>query len=885
MFDLEKALATWRRPYEHLRALSHEDLRELEGHLRDEVEALIEEGATPEQAFRRAVREMDTHAALAQEYGKVYWQKIHHQGRLGEALQHHGSMLHNYFRVAFRHLTRHKGYTFINIVGLAVGIAGCLLILLFVRGELSYDTFHTEKDRLYRVVSEGAYGRSASMSPQFGPVLTEALPQVEAAIRFHRRDGLLVRNPTWSAEEVGAYEDGFVYADSLFFEAFSFELLHGDPATVLDEPYAVVLTETMAKKYFGTQDPLGQVLQVNNEHFFTVTGIVKGSPASALAFNFLASFATLRVHPFEAPMFHSGWSVTAYPTYLLLAPGTPPQEIAAQAVTALRQHTDKSHILDPTYKLEPVTAVHFSQATGGVNPSSDVRYVYIFGSIALLILCIAGINYINLTTARAVQRAREVGVRKVVGAHRWHLARQFLGESVLTSLLALVLALVLVYLALPVFSDLVGQDIRLDPSQGGLYAVVLLGLVFVIGVLAGSYPALLLSGLQPVAVLKGRIGRLGSAASLRKGLVVVQFTISLFLIVSTLIIQQQLGFVQEKRLGLEEEHVVAIELRGPMQARAAQLAEQLQAQPYVASAAAAGAMPTHGGTQFGVKVGEETVYLRVYPVTPAYLNTLGLTLKEGRNFSTERDDTSGKVRLGGALVNEAYVRAFGKDAVLGAEIPRAFNSNRYRIIGVVEDFHHASLHEAITPAVLVPIEDFWSWYVAVKLRPDGMPDALASLAQIWKQQGSIYPFEYFFLDQAFDRLYQAEDQLGRIFGAFALMAIVIACLGLFGLAAFTTAQRTQEIGVRKVLGASALGIMALLSKDFLKLVVWAFVLAAPGAYLVMARWLERFAYRTEVGGTLFLGAGLLALTIALLTVSYQALRAAQANPVEALRYE
>lgn len=805
-------------------------------------------------------------------------------------------MFKNYILVTLRHMRRHIGYTALNIAGLAVGLAVCLLILLFVRDEQQFDRFHEDADRIFRVTLTRADAEPEAaeehMAPMFGPILVEGLPEVEHAVRFLARTGSL-----FGREDGGlsAYEDAFIYADSNFFEVFSFPLLQGDPATALDRPLTVVLTERAAQRYFGDDDPVGETLLFNNTHRFEVTGVAADVPAqSSIQFEFVASFATVRQIPEEASMFNSGWGVRAYPTFVRLDETASPTVVGEKIPQLLAQHTDADFVINNRFTLEPITEIYLhSPASNQLGAQGDIRYIYIFSALALLVLLIACINYMNMATARSAGRAREVGVRKVVGAKRGQLAGQFLSESLLLSLCAMLLAIGIVAAVLPLFEVLIGRAMPFHLFEEPDLIGVLVGVALVVGLVSGSYPALLLSRFKPVAVLKGRFAQASSGAAFRKGLVVFQFTVSVALIAGTLIIHEQLDYMRSKGLGLNPEQVLVLPLQGSNVGEPSPIAQQPEAfrselanLASVENVAYSSVVPTRGASRFGYRA-EETdpwSYVSLYRVTPSFLPTLDMTLLRGEDYATTVPPQPTDV-----LLNETAMRLFGwqdSQEALGQVVPMRVGRDPLRVRGIVEDFHFESLHRSIQPVMFRPLEEGGRVrYVVARVSADRLPETIQQVEALWQQFSPEHPFAYFFLDDAFDRLYQTEDRLARIFNAFTLTAILIACLGLFGLAAYSAEQRTKEIGIRKVFGATVTHLVALLSKDFLKLVVVSFVVAMPIAYATMQRWLEDFAYRMDIGWGLFVVAGVLALVIALVTVSYQAIRAALANPIDSLRYE
>ena len=794
-------------------------------------------------------------------------------------------MWKNYLKIAYRNLVRQKGYAFINIAGLALGVACCMLIGLFVWSELAFDRFHERAERIYRVVkvadeSEGVKA-SANMPAPMGPALVADLPGVETVVRLASKQyRALVQHGSKRF-----YESGIVYADSNFFGVFSFRLIEGNPATALQRPYTMVLSERMAEKYFGGGQPVGKTLTLDDEHTYEVTGVIEDAPeGSSIRYGFIGSFATQyaeqRLMMVEE---NEGWSMSSFPTFLLLGEGVSVEDVEAKLPPLLKTYTDAPWVVEPAYRLEPLTQLHLhAQAPNDLGPSGDMRYVHIFSCVALLILLLAGANYVNLATARASRRAREVGVRKAAGAGQGQLVRQFLGESLLLCVLAVALGFGLAHATLPLFDALTTTSLEAQRLSHPLFLTAVAGLTVLLGVGAGAYPALLVSRFRTTDVLKGGGGRAGGTR-FRQGLVVFQFAVSVALLVGALVVWQQLDYVQTTRLGLEKEQRVAISARGEIgdMERAQTFKQELLQHAAITQASVTNAVPALWGAQVSVEAEgvEEEPMVHLYGVDADFLQTLGIKLKTGRSFSEVRGTDAERA----ALLNETAVRALGWRDPVGKEI--VFGGNQARtVVGVVEDFHLTSMHEEIEPVLIVP--PVWNVsHVVVAIRPEHTSEALGTIRETWTRFEPTHPLDYVFLDDAFARLYEAEQRVARIFSFFFVLAIVIACLGLFGLVAFTAEQRTKEIGIRKVLGASVTSIVTLLSKDFLKLVLIAFALAVPVAYLAMQAWLADFAYRIDLGVGVFSLAGGLALAVALGAVSYHALKAARADPVESLRYE
>ena len=807
-------------------------------------------------------------------------------------------MLRNYLTIALRTLRRNAGYTAINLIGLAVGLAACLLIGLYVRHELSYDTFHEKSDRIYRVVQHAQRGEESRSrlihSARLAPAVDANLPSVEQAVRISQRWGeeILVKRG-----EHTFYEGNFYLADSTFLDVFGFSLRRGNPETALTEPFSVVLTERMAEKYFGKTNPIGKTIRAEGYgqmHELTVTGVAENPPSTThLPFDFLVSFNTLR-QTMPDPEDSDSWRHIAHYTYLLLEEEaqpaalerTLPKFVFRQQGRSLEELEEKGGSL--SYELQPITDIHLhSHYDRELTANSDIRYVYLFVTLALLILGLACINYVNLATAQATRRAREVGVRKTVGAHRRQLVRQYLGESALLCAVALVGALVLARLALPVFNDLVGVQLGAH-FFGPTTLLLVLGLGFVVAVGAGAYPAFYLSAFQPVEVIEGQIGTGSGRTPLRKGLVVLQFAVAVGLIAGTLLIRQQLQHMQTKELGLNEERVVVVHARDAMhqnyQAFGQELLQQASIEGVTASSVS---LPTTRNLESSlIPEGVDPEQWQVENSPPMNRLQVGSDFEEvmeipllaGRGLSRAADSAD----VTPVLINETAVQALGWEEPVGKTFQCCFRPTP-RVVGVVEDFHYQTLRQQIQPVVIM--ENTYSpSHVLVRVQAGALSGALDAIRAQW-QQVSDAPFEYSFLDQRFEQVYRAERRTARSFTIFAGLAIFIACLGLLGLAAYAAKQREKEIGIRKTLGATATNIVALLSKEFLLLVGIACVIAAPVAYVGMERWLRDFAYRVDVSPWLFVGASVLAALIAFLTISYQALRAARTDPAMTLRDE
>ncbi len=796
-------------------------------------------------------------------------------------------MFANYFKVAVRNLRRHPAYAFINVTGLAVGMTCCLLIVLFVRDELSYDRFHENADRIYRIVSDWGNFSVPSTNP---PVINRLGPDFpEVTMALLTPFGAQVRY-----EDQSFFEERVYFANPEVFDVFTIPVVRGNPETMLAEPGKVVLTQESARKYFGDENPMGKVLQVDGEFEIEVAGVVEALPENAhFHYDFLVPWATLdMLMDFSNS---TNWGNNSYYTYLLFPEGYDPQTFEAQLPGFIERHAGDNWN-GSELSLQAMTDIHLhSHHNMELEANSNIAYVYIFSIVALFILLVACINFMNLATARSAERAKEVGVRKVAGARRGQLVQQFLAESVLLAGLALVLAVILTGVALPAFRALSGKTMALDVLDDGFTLLVFFGIAVLVGVVAGSYPAFVLSSFRPAAVLKGARLSSGRGVLLRKGLVVFQFAISVCLIVGTMVVFNQLSYLREANLGFDKEQVVVIPLQSDSQAEQyAAFKDLLLQKPNVRTVAIASeGLPSEllngNGTRLdGVRMDDPDAYVgtRTVAVGHDFFETLGVEMLAGRSFSLDFPADSGAFMLNATaarLLQETFPEQIATVEEGVGQVLR-MGSTSGTLVGITEDFNMSSLHEEIEPIIFF-FRPSWYDHFLVRIQPGSFAATIATIDETWGQLYPDAPFSFHFADQGFDEQYRAEERLGQIFTAFAFLAIFIACLGLFGLASFMAQQRTKEIGVRKVLGASVGSIVVLLSAEFTKLVGIAFVVAAPVAYFAMDQWLADFAYRVDIAWWIFLVAGLSALVIAWLTVSYQSIKSALVNPVESLRYE
>ncbi len=801
-------------------------------------------------------------------------------------------MFKNYFKIIYRNVRRNKIYSFINVVGLALGIACCLLILMYVWDELSFDRHFLKDEQIYRLVADQSTSvgtRQLAVAPTaWGPALKAEYPDIKNMVRI------------WPYAQIAFYNEipfkvVNLRVDSTFFEVFGLRLMQGDPKTVLDDPWKIILSKQTAKSMFGEENPLGKFIEIDTEiNKLQVSGIMEDVPPNS---HFRADVVTLFTPWMREEILPYWTSLREIHTYIELPEKAAARDLEQKLPAFLLRHLPKEDAAQFSPLLQPLTDIHLrSDRDAEILPGGDIRYVYLFSSVALFILLIACFNFMNLVTAKSAERAKEVGMRKTLGAQRWQLIGQFLGEAILLSIIALFLALIIVDLGLPTFNTISGKNLVLKAIFTNKLAVagLLLGTIF-IGMLAGSYPAFFLSAYKPVDVLRGGFETVSGGEVFRKSLVVFQFTIAIVLITSTVVVYQQLRYLQDERLGFDKEHIVIL----PIQHRNMKFNQNLfknEVLQYssVLKVAATSDMPgdSIGLRKYRLESVSGTFHAACIDADHDFAETLSLKLVAGRWFSKEMATDSSAF-----VMNEAAVRMFGMaspEYILGRRLQRLkFDPDSSSmihlqgpVIGIVRDFHYASLHENVKPLIFnVPKRKWHSNWFAIKISSEHVGSTLDLLEKKWKAYTSTYPYSYSFLDEKLDALYRSEQRLGKIFSAFAGLTILIACLGLFGLASFTAERRIKEIGVRKALGASVSQIVVLLSKDVLTLVVLAMTIAVPIAYYGMREWLQNFSYRINIGAETFVLSGLLTIVIASVTISYRSIKAALINPADALRYE
>jgi putative ABC transport system permease protein len=817
-------------------------------------------------------------------------------------------MFKNYFKVAFRNLLKRKGFSLINILGLATGMAVCLLIVLFIQSELSFDKQHKQADNIYRIALERYYpGRSTSYAiiPQsIGAAIKTEYPEVLESTRLFNLGGngnffLRIGEKTFEEKRVLA-------ADSNFFRVFTCKVLHGDAATALEKPHSAVINESTAKKYFGTTDVVGKQFETDGNdttETFAITAVVADWPDNShFLFDMLVSTSTFQ---FTRRPNYIGFAAH---TYLLLNPNSSYKALEAKFPEIIKKYVsgEISRVFNQSwedfqkagngyrYYLQPLTKIHLiSNLEAELRPNGSMTAVYIFGVVAIFILLLACINFINLSTARSVERAKEVGIRKTFGSEKKSLIAQFLIESVFVSVISMLLAFVIIVLLIPAFNTISGKDLSVAYFLQLKWILVLIAFVVITGLIAGLYPAFVLSSFNPIMVLKGRFKSNRYGLALRNGLVIFQFAISVMLIISTIVVNRQMNYMLGNKLGFKKDHVIVLERTDMVENQLPAFKNELLTISGVESASGTSTMPGNQnffGTTWQEVGSKAPMTGRGMVVDEDFSKTLGLEIKEGRFFSKDFSTDTLSV-----VLNERAVKELGLKTAIGSRLTSPddiYNAPDgspyvYNVVGVVKDFHYHSLHEPISPLVMINSKKFGgrSGLVALRIKGDNFKKAISDIGTTWKKFVKEKPFNYYFLDKSLADQYQAEQTTQRIFTIFSGLAIFIACIGLLGLAAYATQQRTREISIRKVLGASEGSIVTMLSKDFLKLVLVSSAIAFPIAWWGMNKWLQDFAYRTNVGWWIFIVAGVAALLIALFTVSSQALKAAFTNPIKNLRTE
>ncbi len=797
-------------------------------------------------------------------------------------------MFKNYLKIAWRNLWKNKASSFINMLGLTIGLSSCLLIGLYIQHELSYDNFELKGSRIARVImfykfSGGDEAKGGNYtSARVAPVFKQTFPEIESAVR------MVSKNKVVQYQDKMIDEKSFMYADPSFFQIFSFHLTGGNATTALNASNRVVVTESTAKRYFGNENPVGKTLKVGTDgQLYQVTGVIPDCPSnSQIKFDFLASFSSLGLAEWEKTYWNANFT-----TYLLLKNKASFASLPSQ-INGFMQKEMAGQGADIKFLLEPFNSIHLHSPYEGFEANNNIKYIYILEAVAMLILLIACFTYINLNTSRSVERAKEVGVRKVIGAEKNQLFWQFIGESAMVCLLAVTVSLAVTLLLLPVFNQLADKQLNAGSVFTWPFLLGLLMVATVVSLLAGSYPALILSGFQPVKVLKGSFKNTGSGRWVRQSLIVFQFFISALLIISTFIMQKQLSYVQNKDLGYSRERIIILPLDGKIMAKLPAVKQEFKANGHVLNVSACYDAPVsiRGGYNMrsATMPATQQIAVTANPIDEDYIKTTGLHLVAGQDLSPQdmKDvaDTGAKTHTYHFILNESAARQLGWTPQQAVGQKMFLDDSRPGYVkAVVKDFNFESLHNTIKPLVLFP--EMEGQVMLLKLQGADMPQTISFLEAKWKTLVPYRPFEYRFMDEDFNKLYSSELRLGKLMNIFSGIAIALACLGLLGLSAYAARQRVKEVGIRKVLGAGVAGIAAQLSVDFVKLVVTAILFALPLAWWMMNRWLQDFAYRALIQWWVFALAGLSIVLIALLTVGYQAVKAALANPINSLRSE
>ena len=836
----------------------------------------------------------DEQESLVGDFDEIYREKIKDKGKLVALLWYWSQvillipsslkesiywsvlMFRNYVKIAFRNLIRHKGFSILNITGLAIGMVCTILILFWVQHELSFDRYHKNGKNIYRILQHIQYSEIVTWAINqgpLGPALKEEIPEIEEQARFCFSQWRMKYDDQIFVELGG-------YTDPSLFKMFTIPFVQGDPDTALADPRSMVMTEEVAQKIFGDEDPIGKIIHVGSDYDFKVTGILQDIPDNShFRFKFLANMDVAK----EVGRTVDNWRNSHFTTYVQLADNVSMEEANKKIYNFL----DAKPTLEDWEKLslQPLFAIHLGSGIGYDSfGTGNTKYIVIFLVAAFFILLIACINFMNLSTARSLLRSKEVGLRKVVGAFRGQLIRQFLGEALFQSFIAMILAVVLGILLLPAFNQLARKSFS---AHLFLRPDVILGLVAVLlftGFIAGFYPAFVLSGFRPVSVLKGTSRKTGGGSFFRKALVVFQFCVAVVLMVGSLVIYSQIHFMRNKELGYDKENLVTLSLNTIVQQNYEGLRNELSEDANILNVTRVAGLPTDGyyfsnsRWNWEGKDPEQDILFRANFVDYDYLEALKAPIVMGRNFSKDygADAT-------GIIINETSQRAMGFENPIGKRVTLG-EDNVFNIIGVVKDFHYVSLRTEIEPMILLLAPEQCS-QIVIRINSENTPETLKFMAGVWKKYAGDFEFDYRFLDESLDTLYRGEQQVGRIINVFTILSVFISCLGLFGLASFMALRRTKEIGIRKVLGASISGVVVLLTKEFSKWVIVANLTAWPLSYFALNQWLQEFPYRTDIKLWVFVGTGLMTFMIAILTVSYQSLRAALSNPADSLRYE
>ncbi len=792
------------------------------------------------------------------------------------------AMIMNYIISSFRSISRHKIFSFINLFGLSIAMAAVILIFLWVNNELSFDKFHENSENIFRVEENQYYNNDkyhVNVTPwPAGPTWEREIPEIEKAARLVFTGSMLFRK-----DEQKFYEPGVISADSGFFRIFTFPFLYGNPETSLDSPNSIVISEEIALKYFGDNNPVGEILQINNMVDCRVTGVMKKIPNnSSLKFEAAISFDYMINH---TTRYSESWGNNSILTMVQLNPHADISKVNQKLTDVVSQNNENN---DVEFMVAPLEELHLYSYFGFGVQQRGIQNIYIFSAVGLFILIIACINFMNLTTARSVGRSKEIGIRKVNGAHRENLIIQFLGESMIMTIIAFMISIIIVLSLFPAFNQFTGKEFTASSLYNPVMIFSIVLLIIITSLLSGTYPALYLSSLIPVKIFSASGTKPSGKAYFRKITVIIQFCLTIILIIGTVIIYGQLNYMQSKSLGYDKENILYIPLRGDMRDSYSKLKEELNKMPVILSITATAHIPySIGSNSGGVDWEGKDPDLQVLVSTGAsdydYVETMKIEMKSGRSFSKDYVSDGIHDTIASFMINEEMEKIMDIDNILGTKLH--YMGFHGPIIGVVKNYHFKSIRNEIEPLAIIVAPTEYLNFMVMRLSPGNVQKNIKEINKTWDEIMPLYPFDYKFLDEDFDTLYKEEESMGKLMGYFALVAIIIACVGLFGLSVFNAEQKTKEIGIRKAHGASTRSILFLFSKEIVVLMVISSLLSWPLAYFLLSRWLQNFDYRIDLNPAIFLGAGLASLLIAMLSVSYQSAKAARKNPALTLRYE
>ncbi|MBO6523456.1 MAG: ABC transporter permease [Balneolaceae bacterium] len=881
MFDLEKKIKNWKQSLRKNREYEDGDIEELESHLRDRIDELIESGASENEAFQNASSEIGDVKKVATEFYKTSTTKPYLDNSSGINL----GILNNFIKISRRNLLRNKLYTSLNILGLVIGITSALFIYLFIQNELSYDTFHEKGDRIYKVHRmmerpEGTELVGITSNPFRAGLEAEFPDMIEMAATLGPGDGVV------SIDDQNFMESRLYMADKNFFQVFTYPFIAGNPETALVEPYTVVLSKETAQKYFGTENPIGKNIIIDGEDSFEVTGVFEVPEGAKSHVNFDLAVSIITFSDYN---FYNQWGWNQVHTYALLSEGVELADIEPQLPAFMDKYfgdnmAEMNRRID--LNLMPLDEVYFSNflAFDWQVEHGDKKVIYIFGIIAILIIVVAGVNFINLATARSVSRAKEVGVRKTLGAQRLILFAQFMSEAFLMAFFAGFISFILVYFFLPPFEQMIGTSISINLFSTEIILMTI-SILLLTGFLAGVYPAIFLSSFKPIKALKEKISFGTSQLVTRKGLIIFQFAISSLLIIGVSIVNKQLDYISDKSLGFQPDQLLDISVNNSTaRNNLPQMLEQLKGIPGVEEASVMSGSP--GGFfdtySFNVESYENPLTMNTLFIDDSFSEVFDLEMVVGRDFDKAYSTDSASA----IIINERAVEFLGwtiSEAV-GKQIGNAYRDEVPRtVIGVVEDFHFASLHHQIDPLVVSMTRDYRN--IVLKISTENISGLLPQITEIWNNFSPLYPIEYRFVNEQFAQLYESDTRQRKVFFAFSIIAIVIACLGLFGLATFNAEKRSKEMGIRKILGATMSDLLLVFNKEVLIIIGISFLIAAPVTYFLAEEWLQNYAYRINNEMNSYIIAGIVVMLLAIITVSYQTVKVAWSNPVDSLKDE